>query len=766
LDDQNDDSNNEQQRQAEAPSSPPPPPPDEAAVTPHHPLRRHRVRGTLVLSNSLDEFKSLNRSERMRTLARDLWRDVLSGRAERDPARLAPFLLLAHADLKRYVFFYQFAFPALRPPTPFMVLQPGPKGVTEALGEERGKAALQACDAWRRGEGEGDDAAPPAPFWLVRLSEGEGQAATCHPLSAWSDLTRDDDPSSAHDLLVAMADPCQLPLVPGWPLRNLLLLASARWAPAADASTTTTNALLRLRVLCVRDGSSTGRASAAPGRSFVVDVTVPPLPDGWKGAGDAAAAAAAAADPAADLDAPDALGWEPDASGRPLPRELDLSPHLSPLALAEQAVALNLRLMRWRAAPALELARVARCRCLLLGAGTLGCALARTLLAWGVRGITFVDSGRVAYSNPVRQSLFEHSDCLEGGKPKAAAAAEALARIFPGVDASGVEMRIPMPGHPDTATGGGDGTTTAGLEADALRLDALVEQHDAVFLLTDTRESRWLPALLAAARRKVAITAALGFDGYLVMRHGVEPLSGGGEGGGDGDNGGQADDAGDERGRRSPLRRRTGPLRRVGCYFCQDVVAPADSTRRRALDQQCTVARPGLAPIAGALAAELLAALLQHPQGVDAPAAAAGASSEEEDDEAEGEERAAAPNKPALGPVPHMIRGQLDGFTQTVMSGRAFEQCTACGPAVVRAWRERGAALVREAAVDPSVLERIAGLDALREEMERRMSVVSERGGGGAGLGGAAKEGIEVEGGGEGGGGGGGGEDDDDWVDL
>ena len=52
---------------------------------------------------------------------------------------------------------------------------------------------------------------------------------------------------------------------------------------------------------------------------------------------------------------------------------------------------------------------------------------------WGVRTITLVDSARVSFSNPVRQPLFDFEDCLNGGKPKAACAAEKLKKIFPGV---------------------------------------------------------------------------------------------------------------------------------------------------------------------------------------------------------------------------------------------------------------------------------------------------------------------------------------------
>lgn len=89
------------------------------------------------------------------------------------------------------------------------------------------------------------------------------------------------------------------------------------------------------------------------------------------------------------------------------------------------------------------------------------------------------------------------------------------------------------------------------------RLEALVKEHDAIFLLTDSRESRWLPTVLAGVHNKICLTVALGFESYLAMRHGL------------------------------PARIHDDAVNgaRLGCYFCNDAVAPRNSLRDRSLDQ-------------------------------------------------------------------------------------------------------------------------------------------------------------------------------------
>lgn len=99
---------------------------------------------------------------------------------------------------------------------------------------------------------------------------------------------------------------------------------------------------------------------------------------------------------------------------------------------------LNLKLMKWRLVPGLDLEKINKTRCLLLGAGTLGCSVARVLLGWGINKLTLVDSSTVSQSNPVRQSLYTHADAVER-RYKVEAAKEALLKIQPNLVRNQVE---------------------------------------------------------------------------------------------------------------------------------------------------------------------------------------------------------------------------------------------------------------------------------------------------------------------------------------
>ena len=48
--------------------------------------------------------------------------------------------------------------------------------------------------------------------------------------------------------------------------------------------------------------------------------------------------------------------------------------------------------------------------------------------------------------------MFTFEDCLNGGRDKASAAAEAIAKVFPAVTTKGVTLTVPMPAHPISAS--------------------------------------------------------------------------------------------------------------------------------------------------------------------------------------------------------------------------------------------------------------------------------------------------------------------------
>ncbi|CAE7696688.1 atg7 [Symbiodinium necroappetens] len=308
--------------------------------------------------------------------------------------------------------------------------------------------------------------------------------------------------------------------------------------------------------------------------------------------------------------------------------------------------------MQWRVLPSLQPEKMKDLRVLLLGAGTLGCGVARALMGWGCRRMTFVDAGKVSYSNPVRQSLFTHRDAAEGRK-KATAAREAVEAILPDAEVADVVLDIPMPGHPHQSADV--------LRGNLAKLQELIDAHDVVCMLTDSRESRWVPSLLVAAQQKekesppLGLTVALGFDSFLVSRQ-------------------------------------TYKSALAACYFCNDVTAPADSLAFRTLDQQCTVTRPGISGLASSVAVELLAALTQHEAGFAAPSWTGL------------ENLYSSP----LGGVPHQVRGYAAEYTLSPVETEPFSRCICCSPQVLQRYADEGMSFLEKVIADSSILEDVS----------------------------------------------------------
>jgi ubiquitin-like modifier-activating enzyme ATG7 len=624
----------------------------------------YRAEGMIKNVNTIEEYRNIDKMNLLRQAGRTIWDAIQDGTIYSCPSLLSSFVVLSFADLKKYRFSYWFAFPALVS-DPQWAPEPntgtgGDGSIYKKLSSVESTALVEKVQTWRyavdprqwgfflakknrrlrRELSRDEDEDLDLPITPKTPTADFGYSWQISSLSAYE--TGFFEGEYSEDCYICFADPSNYtepgPVAPGWMLRNLLVLIRQRWKRD------------RVQVLCYRDLHA--RREAA--RSIVFDMKLGKTtkkPD-----------VADTTPNASSNDLPKLVGWERNASGKLAGRLADLTEYMDPKKLADSSVDLNLKLMKWRISPNLNLDKIKETKCLLLGAGTLGSYVSRNLMGWGVRKITFVDNGSVSFSNPVRQPLFNFKDCLEGGAKKAIRAAEALKEIYPGVDATGHVMSVPMAGHPIT-----DPERT---KAEFDQLQQLVDEHDVIFLLMDTRESRWLPTVMGKASGKIVMNAALGFDTFVVMRHGVKVAN---------------------------------ESKELGCYFCNDVVAPADSMKDQTLDQQCTVTRPGIAAIASALLVELLVSILQHPEGAAAPASAN--SSEDIGDH-------------PLGLVPHQIRGFLSNFSNMSIVGSSYNCCSACSDRIVDLYKTKGWSFVEKALNEKGYVEEVSGLKEVQRIAE------------------------------------------------
>ncbi|KAJ5041227.1 uncharacterized protein L3040_005775 [Drepanopeziza brunnea f. sp. 'multigermtubi'] len=597
-----------------------------------------RAEGKIKNVNTIEDFKNMDKAAMLQTAAKQIWDAINDGTIYSIPSLLSSFTILSFANLKKYTFTYWFAFPALHSEPVWRQVETANPG--QMTGKET-TALAEEVGTWRYATDQREHG-----FFLVKKvfqsSSRGGRPATpgtpgeelgyrwvVGSLRKFENGFFDGVPTG--DQYVAFVDPSTYPENPGWMLRNLLVLIKRRFK------------LNRVQILCYRDTHS--RRHEARSRIIVLET------EGVVSDSDVM---------------PKVTGWERNSNQKLSPKTTNLAQYMDPTQLADQAVDLNLKLMKWRIAPDLNLEKIKNTKCLLLGAGTLGTYVSRLLMGWGVRKITFVDNASVSFSNPVRQPLFDFKDCINGGAKKAERASEALQEIYPGVDSNGHVMSVPMLGHPIT-----DEQNT---RVDFELLEKLMEEHDAIFLLMDTRESRWLPTVLGKAKNKLVLNAALGFDTWVAMRHGVFAEDG-------------------------------GPAA-LGCYFCNDVVAPADSIKDQTLDQQCTVTRPGVAPTASAQLVELMTSVLQHPDGARAPAPKISAN---QSSNGRVEFEREPPHHP-LGIIPHQIRGFMATFQNIPISGQSYDCCSACSPKIVEEYKRSGWEFIKRALTEKDYITELSGL--------------------------------------------------------
>lgn len=235
--------------------------------------------GRLLLCDTIEEFKSLDRAQEALKLAKE-------NASCQDLDDIRYFLLLVFADVKKFKFYYQIIYP-------------------------------------------------------VQTFESEQlQYEILHETKLSFTDVKNAISVDSIERKIRFKDSSSVNNIPGWPLRQVLVNLSQKYPGEC------------FEVLCgrsIENGSSLSFKVKLPLNNKLSQVS------GWE------------------------ISLKDPTKVAPV-RTVDISALIDPIQLARQAGELNLKLMKWRLIPDLDLEVLKNTSCLLIGSGTLGCNILRLLL--------------------------------------------------------------------------------------------------------------------------------------------------------------------------------------------------------------------------------------------------------------------------------------------------------------------------------------------------------------------------------------------------
>ena len=325
-------------------------------------LMETKINGCLLNTNTIEEFKAIDLDVKAEELLQEKFIKILESDSWiNQPNLLNTFLLVSFADLKKYIYRYNFK-PCVVDDSYFSVAVTKSKLLHKAYKKDTEKLKKIKEALIQNLKDESSDSSYNDSVFV--FNDEADQITNLESLIS--------DPSKH---IIMFIDPS--PKQPSCMIKNLLFALSTKLESAS---------VTKIKLISLRDKISKIGSDFEFKHSCYFEV---------------------------DISKPEDLNKVKFAKGNNDSKEHNLRGIFDPNNLAQNAVGLNLKLMKWRMAPELDLEIMKHMKCLLLGSGSLGCQIARNLLSWGFENITFVDNGKVAYSNPVRQCLFTFQDSID-----------------------------------------------------------------------------------------------------------------------------------------------------------------------------------------------------------------------------------------------------------------------------------------------------------------------------------------------------------------